>query len=207
MTDCHETKSNHADWTLCLKCEHWVWPWPWLRSFKGKYRFCYVSAKNGTIATIGCALVYKLYLYVYSLYIQYDAWYLLGISRLIVSKLLMYEYFPWFIRGYWTPAQRNKHLSKWILTVILYPTGKIANKVKQSLCCRWKVTKSFRSPLSFSHNNSLLKSIEILTVNLLQVPQVRSNATDDSFIPRAMNWKHTSVSCHSSLKTQCILRR
>ena len=30
-SNCHETKSKHIDWTLGLKCDHWVWPrpWPW----------------------------------------------------------------------------------------------------------------------------------------------------------------------------------
>ena len=40
-------------WTLGLKCDHrvWPWPWPWRRFFKVKYRICYISAKNGPIAT------------------------------------------------------------------------------------------------------------------------------------------------------------
>ena len=40
-------------WTLGLKCDHWVWlwPWPWPWIFKVKYRTCYISAKNGPIAT------------------------------------------------------------------------------------------------------------------------------------------------------------
>ena len=52
-SDCHETKSKHIDWTLGLKCDHWVWswPWPWPRFFKVKYGICYISAKNGPIAT------------------------------------------------------------------------------------------------------------------------------------------------------------
>ena len=52
-SDCHETKSKHIDWTLGLKCDHlvWPWPWPWPRFFKVKYRICYISAKNGPIAT------------------------------------------------------------------------------------------------------------------------------------------------------------
>ena len=52
-SDCHETKSKHIDWTLGLKCNHRFlplpWPWPWI--FKVKYRICYISAKNGPIAT------------------------------------------------------------------------------------------------------------------------------------------------------------
>ena len=50
--DCHETK-KHIDWNLGLKCDHWVWPWPWPWPwiFKVKYRICYISAKNGPIAT------------------------------------------------------------------------------------------------------------------------------------------------------------
>ena len=28
-SDCYQTKSKHIDWTLGLKCDHWVWPWPW----------------------------------------------------------------------------------------------------------------------------------------------------------------------------------
>ena len=52
-SDCHETKIKHIDWTLGLKCDHWLWPWPWLSPwiFKVKYRICYISAKNGPIAT------------------------------------------------------------------------------------------------------------------------------------------------------------
>ena len=48
-SDCHETKSKHIDWILGLKYDHWVWPWPWI--FKVKYELCYISAKNGLIAT------------------------------------------------------------------------------------------------------------------------------------------------------------
>ena len=52
-SDCHETKSKHIDWTLGLKCGHrvWPWPWPWPWIFKVKYRICFISAKNGPIAT------------------------------------------------------------------------------------------------------------------------------------------------------------
>ena len=52
-SDCHETKSKHSDWTLGLKCDKrvWPWPWPWPWIFKVKYRICYISAKNGPIAT------------------------------------------------------------------------------------------------------------------------------------------------------------
>ena len=52
-SDCREMKSKHIDWTLGLKCDHrvWPWPWPWLWIFKVKYRICYISAKNGPIAT------------------------------------------------------------------------------------------------------------------------------------------------------------
>ena len=48
-----QNESKHIDWTLGLKCDHWVWPWtwPWPRFFKVKYRICYISAKNGRIAT------------------------------------------------------------------------------------------------------------------------------------------------------------
>ena len=52
-SDCHETKSEHIDWTLGLKCDHqiwhWQWPWPWI--FKGKYEIWYISTKSGPIAT------------------------------------------------------------------------------------------------------------------------------------------------------------
>ena len=46
-------KSKHIDWTLGLKCNHrvWPWPWPWPWIFKIKYRICYISEKNGPIAT------------------------------------------------------------------------------------------------------------------------------------------------------------
>ena len=52
-SDCHETKSKHIDWTLGLKCDHrvWLWPWRWPWIFKVKYRICYISAKNGPIAS------------------------------------------------------------------------------------------------------------------------------------------------------------
>ena len=52
-SDCHETKSQHVDWTQGLKCDHgvWPWPWPWPWIFKVKYGICYISAKNGPIAT------------------------------------------------------------------------------------------------------------------------------------------------------------
>ena len=29
LSDCHEMKSKHIDWTPGLKCDQWVWPWPW----------------------------------------------------------------------------------------------------------------------------------------------------------------------------------
>ena len=53
MLDCHETKSNHIDWTLGLKWDHRVWPWswPWPSVFKVQYVICYISAKNGPIGT------------------------------------------------------------------------------------------------------------------------------------------------------------
>ena len=37
-SDCHETRNEHIDWTLGLKCEHqfWPWPWPWPWIFKVK---------------------------------------------------------------------------------------------------------------------------------------------------------------------------
>ena len=46
-------KSKHNDWSLGLKCDHWVWPWPWPWPwiFMVKYRICYISAKNDPIAT------------------------------------------------------------------------------------------------------------------------------------------------------------
>ena len=52
-SDCHETKSKHIDLFLGLKCDHrvWLWPWPWPWIFKVKYRICYISAKNGQIAS------------------------------------------------------------------------------------------------------------------------------------------------------------
>ena len=52
-SDCHETKSKHIDRILGLKCDHWVWPWPWPWPwiFKVKHGICYISAKNGPIAT------------------------------------------------------------------------------------------------------------------------------------------------------------
>ena len=52
-SDCHEAKIKHIDWTLSLKCDHriWPWPWPWPWIFKVKYGICYISTKNGPIAT------------------------------------------------------------------------------------------------------------------------------------------------------------
>ena len=52
-SDCHETKNKHIDWILGLQCDHLVWPspWPWPWIFKVKYGICYISAKNGPIAT------------------------------------------------------------------------------------------------------------------------------------------------------------
>ena len=51
-SDYHKTKSNHINWTLGLKCDHWVWPWPWPWPwiFKVKCRICYISTKSGPIA-------------------------------------------------------------------------------------------------------------------------------------------------------------
>ena len=28
-SDYHEMKSQHMDWILGTKCNHWIWPWPW----------------------------------------------------------------------------------------------------------------------------------------------------------------------------------
>ena len=44
-------ESKHIDWTLGLKCDHWVWlwPWPWPWIFNIKYGICYISTKNGQI--------------------------------------------------------------------------------------------------------------------------------------------------------------
>ena len=52
-SDCHETKSKHINWTLGLKFYHrvWPWPWPWPWIFTVKHGICYISAKNGPIAT------------------------------------------------------------------------------------------------------------------------------------------------------------
>ena len=46
-------KSKHIDRTQGFNCDHQVWPrpWPWPWIFKVKYRICYISAKNGPIAT------------------------------------------------------------------------------------------------------------------------------------------------------------
>ena len=45
---CHEIKSKHIDWTLCLRCDQWVgpWSWPWLCIFRVKYGICYISTNN-----------------------------------------------------------------------------------------------------------------------------------------------------------------
>ena len=52
-SDCHETESRHIDLIQGLKCDHRVWPWPWSWPWisKVKYMICYISAKNGPIAT------------------------------------------------------------------------------------------------------------------------------------------------------------
>ena len=52
-SDSHETKSKHIIWNVCLKWDHrvWPWPWPWPWLFKVKYVICYISPKNGLIAT------------------------------------------------------------------------------------------------------------------------------------------------------------
>ena len=46
-------KSKHINWTQGLKCDHRVWPWPWPSPwiFKVTHGICYISAKNGRIAT------------------------------------------------------------------------------------------------------------------------------------------------------------
>ena len=44
-SDCHETKCEHIDWTLGLKCNHQIWPWPWPWIFKVKYEICCISTK------------------------------------------------------------------------------------------------------------------------------------------------------------------
>ena len=49
--DCHETKSKHTDWTLGLKWDLRIWPWPWPWPWIFKYGICYLSTKNGLIAT------------------------------------------------------------------------------------------------------------------------------------------------------------
>ena len=49
--DFHETKNKHTDWTLGLKWDHRIWPWPWPWPWIFKYGICYISAKNGLIAT------------------------------------------------------------------------------------------------------------------------------------------------------------
>ena len=51
--NCHEAKCKHINWTLGNKWDHrvWPWPWPWLWIFKVKSGICYISAKNGSIAT------------------------------------------------------------------------------------------------------------------------------------------------------------
>ena len=48
-----QNEKQNIDWTLGLICDQrvWPWPWPWPWIFKVKYRICYISAKNGPIAT------------------------------------------------------------------------------------------------------------------------------------------------------------
>ena len=52
-SDCHETKSKYINWILGLRCDHQIWPWPWPSPwiFKVRYGNCYMSTKNGPIAT------------------------------------------------------------------------------------------------------------------------------------------------------------
>ena len=44
---------SFLDFCMNHGCDHrvWPWPWPWPWIFKVKYRICYISAKNGPIAT------------------------------------------------------------------------------------------------------------------------------------------------------------
>ena len=46
-------KQTYLYGTLCLKCDHriWPWPWPWLWILKVKFGICFISVKNGLIAT------------------------------------------------------------------------------------------------------------------------------------------------------------
>ena len=46
-------KSKHIDGTVSLKCDYlvWPWPWPWPWIFKIKHGICYISVRNGPIAT------------------------------------------------------------------------------------------------------------------------------------------------------------
>ena len=52
-SDCHEMKSKHVERNLGLKCDHcvWSWPWSWTLIFKVKHGICYISVRNGPIAT------------------------------------------------------------------------------------------------------------------------------------------------------------
>ena len=45
--------NKYIHWTLGPKCDYriWSWPWSWPLIWKAKYEICYISTKNGPIAT------------------------------------------------------------------------------------------------------------------------------------------------------------
>ena len=47
LSNCYVTKMKYINWTLHLKCAHWVWTWPWPCPwiFMIKYGICYISDK------------------------------------------------------------------------------------------------------------------------------------------------------------------
>ena len=53
----YEKQTYQRNSGLGHKCDHrvWPWPWPWPWVFKVKCKICYISAKNGPIATKGKA--------------------------------------------------------------------------------------------------------------------------------------------------------
>ena len=70
-SDCHETKGEHIDWTLGLKCNHQILPWPWI--FKIKYEISYISTISGPIATRR-----KANISIWTLGLKFDNWFDLG---------------------------------------------------------------------------------------------------------------------------------
>ena len=123
-SDCHETKSKHIDWTLGLKCDHqvWLWPWPWPSIFKVKYRICYISTKNGQIASkrkanISIGLQASNVTNGFELYHSFDLW----ILKVKCDLDLLPHRWPWpwiFMVKFW-----NSCISEWEGWLTLHKGG------------------------------------------------------------------------------------